>query len=358
MKTWKAKSLIAFGLALTLLVANAWAIVIDELTREWKQSYEVNKDATVEIQNKYGKVHINTWDQNKVDIKAVAYVDVDNKEKGQKLLDDIHVTMSGSADHVKAITEINCQLTGKTCNKLKIDYTISMPKSNNLVVRNKFGDVFVNALDGNCDLNVSYGTLTCGSLSGQSNVVDLSFGKAHLDKITSCKMNSRYSDIQISEVNHLDADSKYSSLQVDKTHKLYNISEYDKLVQVGQVSEARIDCKFSNHNIGRVDEYLSLKVDYGNCTVKNIPKGFDEVDIDCKFGSAVIYFEDDASFQFSGSCSMGGLDFPREATNLTKESKGATTYQVSGVVGEDKAPTARVKVSECKYGSVKLKFNP
>ena len=356
MKRNNVKILLAFSVALLLLVANAWAIILDELTKEWKQSFEVNQDATVEIHNKYGKVHVTTWDQNKVDIKVVAYVDVNDAETGKKLLDEIDVTMTGTADHVKAVTDINCKLTGKNCNKLKIDYTISMPKDNNLVIKNKFGDVFVDALNGNSDLEISYGNMTCNQKKKKSNVVDVAFGKATLEDITSCKLNARYSDVNIGKADHLDADTHYSGLVITKATTIYNVSEYDKLVQIDACDDAHVDCSFSSHRIGKVNDKLNLKVNYGSCEVKEIPRDFKQVDIDCRYGSTVIYFDEDASFNFTGSCSMGGLDFPRNATNLTKESKGSTDYQVAGKVGNATNPKANVSVSECKYGSVKLKF--
>jgi len=356
MKTLKAKFLMVLGAGLFLLVANTWAIIIDEYTKEWSKTFEVSQDATLEINNKYGNVHVNTWDQNKIVIKVVATVDVTSKEKSEKILKDIKIVFEGSSNLVRAITSIECKVNSNTCKKLRIDYDVKMPEMNNIVIKNKFGDIFINELAGKSDIKLDYGNLTCQNLKNNSNVIDVAFGKASIEQVEKCRMSCKYSDIIVGTAKYFNVDSKFSSIDMENVDKFINESQYDKLVHVAHTKEAIINANFSNHKLDRVDKKLKLEVDYGSCTVKNIPKGFDTVVLNCKFGSTTVYFASDASFRFDGSSSHGGLTFPRSDATLTSEEKGTTTYTVSGVVGKEKSPSSTVDVKECKFGSVKLKF--
>jgi len=123
----------------------------------WEREFEVNPDATLKINNKYGSVHTTTWEKNIVTIKVIVSLDVDSKEKADRILKHIDIVFNASKQEVNVITEIQGQFPKKMNKKLQIDYTIMLPKTNNLSIKNKFGDIYVNELEGKADLKMSYG---------------------------------------------------------------------------------------------------------------------------------------------------------------------------------------------------------
>src|SRR5512146_2309879 len=80
-------------LFLPLLLAT-YNVAAQEVHKEFHQEYNAGANTTLEINNKYGDVTIDSWDQNKVVIDVKVTVEMPNQEKAQKLLDMINVEFS------------------------------------------------------------------------------------------------------------------------------------------------------------------------------------------------------------------------------------------------------------------------
>ncbi|MEL6986714.1 MAG: hypothetical protein AAGK97_02700, partial [Bacteroidota bacterium] len=44
---------------------------MQEFVREMDRSFQIDRDAVVELNNQYGAITINTWDKDQVDIKNI-----------------------------------------------------------------------------------------------------------------------------------------------------------------------------------------------------------------------------------------------------------------------------------------------
>ena len=77
------------------------------LEREYQESYSVNEDATLIVENKYGDVFLTSWDKNEIKIDAIVKIESwSNRSRATKIFDGIEVRITGSKDFVKAITSI------------------------------------------------------------------------------------------------------------------------------------------------------------------------------------------------------------------------------------------------------------
>ena len=90
-RTWK-HSLLA---AATLL-STAWAV--GQTT--YKESFDINKDAVVEVNTSHTNVVFETWDKNKVEVYA--YIDDDklSKKEKQELFDNWEIDVLGNSKKV------------------------------------------------------------------------------------------------------------------------------------------------------------------------------------------------------------------------------------------------------------------
>src|SRR6056300_141937 len=77
-------------------------------TREKKlsKSYNVNSDAKLQVENKYGNIEISPWDRDEISIEVVIRVTGNSESKVEDKLDDIDIEFSGNKSLVYAKTHI------------------------------------------------------------------------------------------------------------------------------------------------------------------------------------------------------------------------------------------------------------
>jgi len=89
MKTLKFGSII-FA---TLILSFQLFAVKEEYTKKISKSFDVNKDALLVINNKFGKVHCENWDKNNISIEVIITIEASNEEKANKYFDDVDISI-------------------------------------------------------------------------------------------------------------------------------------------------------------------------------------------------------------------------------------------------------------------------
>lgn len=132
-----------------------------EVTKEFHKEYKANKNATLNISNKYGDVIIQNWDKDMVVIDVKVSVSFPNKERAGKLLNYIDVQFSESENQISARTMIDNRFSfsgwGNESRRFSINYNVKMPLSTNLTLTNKYGDVNIDELHNLVNLDIKYG---------------------------------------------------------------------------------------------------------------------------------------------------------------------------------------------------------
>ena len=108
-----------------------------EKTKTIHKNFSVNSNATLFLKNKYGNLHISTWNENTVDITVKITVKGDNLNKVEEKLNDINVLFEATQNLVEARTTIeetksSWSFWGRNNNiNYQINYYVKMPKTNN-----------------------------------------------------------------------------------------------------------------------------------------------------------------------------------------------------------------------------------
>ena len=96
-----------------------------ERTKSITKTFPISADGTTSLSNKYGKMDINVWDKNEVQITVNVKVDARNDRKEQEILDGIDVEFDNSSDYVSATTEFD--LKGSYNNvSYNVEYEVKM----------------------------------------------------------------------------------------------------------------------------------------------------------------------------------------------------------------------------------------
>jgi hypothetical protein len=125
---------------------------VKEKSKTYTKSYPADGNDKLQIDNRYGKVTVNTWNKNefKVDVQIKSYAN--NDDDAQKLLDQASITDNKDNDLVNFTTVINTgtgnnfwgtmTTNGKTTvRKTVVTYTVYMPIKSAVSITNRYGSI-------------------------------------------------------------------------------------------------------------------------------------------------------------------------------------------------------------------------
>lgn len=339
--------------SLFIIILSAFAALSlqasDEFTKKISKSFDVNKDATLSVKNKFGKVHCENWDKNSISIEVTITVQASNQEKANKYFEKIKVDITGSISLVTAVTSMEDNVFGKGSNEFSIDYMINMPRSVNVDLNNKFGDIILAEVGGTSKINLGYGTIDVKKLTGSASTIDIEFSDGYIGYIKSADLDLKYSDLKIDEIGDMTAESKFSELNIGKIDVLTLESGYDE-DYIGSVRNIDVEADFSDVEIRMVEQTLTANFDYGELKVKEVGKTFKLVDISNSFSDANIGFNPESSYRISATVKMGDFTYPQDRAKLSVVEMSYTSSKYEGLVGGNSDTQSKVMIDSENSG--------
>jgi len=334
----------------------------DEIKKDQQKTFDLSRKNTVYVDNKYGNITIENWEQDKVEIKATVTVEHSNTEKAKEILDHIYIEIFQEDDIIKAITTIDEKINrsawfvfGNNDRNYQIDYDIKLPAYANVNLQNKYGDVFINELSGHVLAHVKYGNLKANKLSRGNkkplNHIELGYSNGWIEEASWLKLNLKYAPkMEIEKATALIAVSRYSKLFVQDCSSIVADAKYDDY-RLGDIINFVAEAAYSDFEINRIEEKLDVQMRYGGVDVDHIPAGFKSIRIDNNYGSIDLGIDNTASYLFSGEAKYGDIDYP--SSSRVNRIEETNELRLNGKVGNEPEPTAEVWI-KTKYGSVEL----
>ena len=338
-----------------------------EYTRKITKAYRVNNSTTIDIYNKYGKVHIVTWDQDSVRFDIDLRIKANSDAKVNKLKNNIDFDFTGTEYYVIAKTRIGnnsnaifsdlADLAGslmQSDNKVNIDYLVMMPKHINLKIENKFGDVYIDDLDGNVNLTLSNGELKANDLKGNT-VINLNSGDGVVNFIKDGNVSISYSNFHVKNTDKLTMDSRSSVINIDKADFLKLISRRDKYY-LPEITDLYGESYFTDFTIHQLSDELNYSLKYGNLSIENITKGFSFIQVNSEYTDIDLVFDRGVAYDIDITHHSDViLNYPRQISNLqtkviNEDDKQNLTY---GKIGSG-ATTSKVKINAPKKCTINI----
>lgn len=332
-----------------------------EVTKEFHKEYTAGENTTLDISNKYGDVLITSWDKDQIVIDVKVTVEMPSKERAEKLLAYIEVEFSESDNRVSAKTIIDDKFNfsgwGSSSRRFSIDYTVKMPVKTALTLSNRYGNTDIDELSGLLNLDIKYGDLSAGKLT-RGNIkpisrLSISYGKGTVEETGWLDLYMRYcGTTTIDRSQAILLDCKYSKLVLGETSSVVGVSKYDNL-RIESINNLVLENGYTDTNIGTLSKKLDYDGSYGSFTIERIPVGFESLNVDTKYMGVRLGIEDDASYNLDARVSYGGLRYDEDNFSAQRRIVENNSNEVSGIVGKNQSPEARVKVV-ASYGTVKL----
>lgn len=343
---------------ISLLLAST-SVYADELTKEYHKEYTAGSKS-LNISNRYGDVIIESWDKDQIIIDVKVTVEMSNRDRAQKFLDQIDVQFNEATDAISAKTMIDEKFNFSgwgDSRKFSIDYHIKMPVGTDLALSNKYGNSEIDELHGLINLDIKYGNITAGKLTRGNvkplNRLNIAYGKGTIDETGWLDLTQRYvGSMDIAKSQAILLDSKYSKISLGVASSMVGESKYDN-IRIENIKNLVLENGYTETNIGELTKKLTYNGSYGSFSIDLIPQGFESIDVDTRYMGVKLGIEESASYKLDAKVSYGGLKYNEDNFKNQRRIVENNSHQVSGIVGNDENTTSRVNVV-ASYGSVRL----
>jgi hypothetical protein len=323
--------------------------------RSVRKQFPATRETTLDVQNKYGKIQVSTWEKDSVSLEVEIFLTESSASKLKKLKEDISIDFAGTNNYIIAKSKFKSE-SGRIASELKsvshtisgankhveINYLVYIPEYLDVVLTNKFGDIYMDDLTGQVDIELSNGVLKASQLEGNANIA-LSFANGMIKSLGSCTMSLSYSDLALGEVSQLDLNSKSSTLNADSVNILKINSRRDKLYF------QRVEYLYGNSNFSQVWIYDFLResdvyMKYGKLTIEHVIPDFSKIYVESEYTDVTLYFDVESAFAFDIlHHEKSVLRLPAGQVNAQETDDGKEHYRTTGTLGS-KSPAGRVTI--------------
>ena len=329
-----------------------------EKSKTINKEFNVNADALLKINNKYGNVDVVSWNENRVVIDVKITVSGNNEDKVMSRLEQINVHFEGSSSLVSAKTVIEKSSSnwfGSNNNmNYQIDYKVKMPTTNDANLVNDYGTISLNELKGKADINCDYGKILIGSLYHDDNSINIDYtSNSVIEFMKSGNINADYSKLRVEKAKSIDLNADYTTTVFENIENLDFNCDYGKIeVENGNVIIGNGD--YLTMRFGTIYKKIRIDSDYGGIRINKLMKDFDSVYINSDYTGIKIGLDSNAAFNFIAKMSYGGFSYDGDNINYIKKVVKSSSKYYEGYVNKENSGS-KIEISS-DYGSVKL-FN-
>ena len=360
--------LILLALMLLALMPGTLASAQDHTDkRSVRRSFPVSLETTLEVHNKYGKIQVATWDKDSVAIEVDINLSESSSSKLKKLKEGTQISFTGTKSYIIAKTVIESE-SGRIASELKsisntiigsnkrieINYMVYLPAHMDVVLNNKFGDIYMDDLDGQVDITLSNGVLKANRLKGNASI-SLSFGNGMIRSLGSANLKLSYSDMVLNEVSQLDLSSKSSKLNVDSVNVLKIDSRRDKLYFT------HVEYLYGKGNFTQIWVYdlmreSDLYMKYGELTIEHVMPGFNKIYVESDYTDMTLYYDKAVSLEFDilhhkkALLRLPGLEVLSEETPSGKDH-----FKTVGTMGSN-TPTGKLSIDALQKCYINISY--
>jgi len=338
---------ILYGVLFLLLSVSAAGQAFTE-KRTFNETFAVNRDMALELNNKYGTIQITPWNRDSVAVRAEVEASSSDLERLRKLFNGIDVNISETSFFIRAETEFTQNisilfesfkgLTNKLIpyeSRIQINYFINAPEYMDMRITNKYGDVYIENNSGKFSLNLTNGSFKANSLN-DANGLTLTFCDATINKITRGHIDASFSEIVIDESEDLMITSVSSRFDLKKTGKLSTESRRDKFF-IGEIRTISGDSYFTSFRIDNLQKEINLETKYGSFSADMIGKNIELVTLNTSYTDVELNFDPAVSYNLDIRHLHTFLVLPDENSKLDKRTlnEEKSEYITSGTVGRN-----------------------
>ncbi len=349
MKKKKPQAMNYKSLLMVAMILPAWLTVTGQQISDSKtlrKSFRAGSDAILEVNNKYGDIHITHSRNDSITVTAEITASSNSGDKINALMSDVEVNITEAGTSVRAVTSFRKGITplfeslkGLTKNlvnfdsRLKIDYRIECPPSTVLRITNSYGDVYIGDETPVLALKLSNGNLDAAAV-GNAQMMELTFCKANVRTISEGKLTLSFSELRTREAGTIKLSGTSSKAWIDACKSADLDSKRDDF-HFGTLGVMTGTSYFSDIIADRMTGEINISAKYGNLSLENVDRGFRLIDIRSSYTDIDMALEENSAYDLeirhvNAFVSLPGFKPEPEKTEINAEDKVFLTKASAG----------------------------
>ncbi|MFZ1731720.1 MAG: DUF4097 family beta strand repeat-containing protein [Bacteroidota bacterium] len=277
-----------------LLLVGVSATAQNKYNRVVKESFQTKANPTVEVESKFGEVHISAGSGNTVDVAVKVTARERSESAAKKLAEAARVEIKGSGDRVTVRVALPEKMKGDEDRGIEIDVRVTLPSASVLDLRSKFGAVTVTGVKG------------------------------------SVKVGTDFGEVKIKECANLDLTSSFGEIALGGITGTMSIESKMGEIKAWGVPGGRIKSSYGEIEVTRPSGPIDINSSMGEITVKGCRGGT----ISSSYGEVTLVMDKSFSGRIEAETSFGDIDSDFDLqTKEKKKSYGPTPTKMYGTVG-------------------------
>jgi DUF4097 and DUF4098 domain-containing protein YvlB len=284
-----------------------------------QSSYDVGTGGTLRVDASFGSIEVTTSSGNRVDVKVVREVRDRFEDDEEQIISEHQVEMSQSGNDVLITTTVSAAARGRwsedySTTPLRVRLEISVPRSYNVDLDTRGGNISVNDLDGEVRTETAGGNLEFGNINGTLWARTAGGNIELAGSSGTAEVRTAGGNIEIGDVDgNVDAETSGGSIHIDRAGGEVRAETGGGNITVDEVS-GTIDARSSGGNVsatitGQPAADCRLTTAAGSVTVKLASGIGVDIDASTSIGGVSSDFDVDGRVtrnSISGSINGGG----------------------------------------------------
>ncbi len=318
---------IAFFLAMLLLSSVAFGQ--DKLSKDIKKTFPLTNDGALYIENKYGNVFINGWDENSIKFEISVEVRGKSLDKAKDLLKRINPEFVSTSSQVivkTVITEKNPSFFNKYFKKIgplnseksnsDVNYTIYLPREAAIEVYNKYGDIIVSDWNGKLIADVEHGDLRITNDLADSKL-SVKYGKLRANTLNKTDINAKDATISFEKSEILKLESDGSTISLEELGELDINSNKDD-IEINTIDNVFGTVKYSKVLLSNVISKVNLNLNLAELRILKFNTTDPIVNVQQKSSEVYVNISE-TNFNFSAELEQGVLRIPKTMRDINSK---------------------------------------
>ncbi len=364
-------------LFLFCLSTTSYANSREDFKKTINKEFDITKNGTVDLSNRFGQVDIRTWDKNKVKIKVTVTVRAESEKESQVVFDRISIHFSNGKDFVTAETEIASNnnnswwgwSSSNNSSDFSIDYEVYLPKTIALDLENHHGAAIIAAMDGDAKVEIAHGELTAKGFAGELDLdmahsegkigfvktlkADLAHTRVDFEKLGKSVIETGHCHIDIDQIEELRLDSRHTDFEMGKVGTIEAECRHDDF-EIESIETIIVEAQHTRYDIEKVQKSAKFDFSHGGATIEELAVGFQEINLLGSHATYRIGVEDNATYQLDAAGSHAGISYPSDM-DITYEKDKSTSREIKGRMGSSNNKGIGFIKAQLSHGSLKVK---
>lgn len=314
------------------------------LRQQYDYNYDVQAGLQLDVENKYGKVVVQTWDQPKVALQIDLEVNGRTEAKAKKLREgiDFEITHLANFIKIKTLTNANSSMMYSIIEDvlpeqdMHINFVLQIPRTTQLKLSNRYGPVFLEQLTGRVDLTLANGDLHATHLAGSTSL-NLRYGNATITRADNASLNLSYGELVLNEGGNLNLITRSVKVRIQQAERLQLDSRRDSYT-IEKSNYLSGTCAFSDLTLRSLGLEMDATHSMGSLTLSCAPT-MRSLQLSCKGTSLYLDLPPGRSYRTTMRSVNGQVKYQREAGNLqaVKSGEKMEIATITGTLGSGAA---------------------